>query len=114
MNTGHEGSMTTLHANSPFDLISRLETLLLISALNLSPVSARRIIASAVDLIIHLEKKATGCRTLAKICSISVPKSRFGSSATLEVKDIFSRHGMENKYDFIPEGSIGDFLNKKR
>jgi len=114
MNTGHEGSMTTLHANSPFDLISRLETLLLISALNLSPVSARRIIASAVDLIIHLEKKATGCRTLAKICSISVPKNRIGSSATLEVKDIFSRTGTENAYDFIPEGSIGDFLDKKR
>ena len=114
MNTGHEGSMTTLHANSPFDLISRLETLLLISAVNLSPVSARRIIASAVDLIIHLEKKATGHRTLAKICSISMPKNRLGSSATLEVKDIFSRAGTENTYDFIPEGSIGDFLNKKR
>jgi pilus assembly protein CpaF len=114
MNTGHEGSMTTLHANSPFDLVSRLETLLLISALNLSPVSARRIIASAVDLIIHLEKKATGCRTLAKICSVSAPKNRLGSSATLEVKDIFSRTGTENNYDFIPEGSIGDFLDKKR
>ena len=114
MNTGHEGSMTTLHANSPFDLVSRLETLLLISALNLNPVSARRIIASAVDLIIHLEKKATGCRTLAKICSISAPKNRLGSSATLEVKDIFSRTGTENVYDFIPEGSIGDFLDKKR
>ena len=114
MNTGHEGSMTTLHANSPFDLVSRLETLLLISALNLSPVSARRIIASAVDLIIHLEKKSTGCRTLAKICSISAPKNRLGSSATLEVKDIFSRTGTENAYNFIPEGSIGDFLDKKR
>lgn len=114
MNTGHEGSMTTLHANSPFDLVSRLETLLLISALNLSPVSARRIIASAVDLIIHLEKKSTGCRTLAKICSISAPKNRLGSSATLEVKDIFLRTGTENYYDFIPEGSIGDFLDKKR
>ncbi len=114
MNTGHEGSMTTLHANSPFDLVSRLETLLLISALNLSPVSARRIIASAVDLIIHLEKKATGCRTLAKICSISAPKNRLGSSATLEVNDIFSRAGTENAYDFIPEGSIADFLDKKR
>jgi pilus assembly protein CpaF len=114
MNTGHEGSMTTLHANSPFDLVSRLETLLLISAVNLSPVSARRIIASAVDLIIHLEKKATGCRTVAKICSISAPKNRLGSSATLEVKDIFSRAGTENIYDFIPEGSIADFLDKKR
>ncbi len=114
MNTGHEGSMTTLHANSPFDLVSRLETLLLISAVNLSPVSARRIIASAVDLIIHLEKKATGCRTLAKICSISTPQNRLGNSATLEVKDIFSRAGVENKYNFIPEGSIGDFFNKKR
>lgn len=114
MNTGHEGSMTTLHANSPFDLVSRLETLLLISALNLSPVSARRIIASAIDLIIHLEKKATGCRTLAKICSISAPQNRLGNSATLEVKDIFSRAGVENNYDFIPEGSIGDFFDKKR
>lgn len=114
MNTGHEGSMTTLHANSPFDLVSRLETLLLISAVNLSPVSARRIIASAIDLIIHLEKKANGCRTLAKICSISALKNKLGNSATLEVKDIFSRTGMENIYDFIPEGKIADFLNKKR
>jgi pilus assembly protein CpaF len=114
MNTGHEGSMTTLHANSPFDLVSRLETLLLISALNLSPVSARRIIASAIDLIIHLEKKANGCRTLAQICSLSAPKNRLGSNIMLEVKDIFSRAGMENNYDFIPEGKIADFLNKKR
>lgn len=114
MNTGHEGSMTTLHANSPFDLVSRLETLLLISALNLSPVSARRIIASAIDLIIHLEKKANGCRTLAKICSLSAPKNRLGSSIMLEVKDIFSRAVTENNYDFIPEGKIADFLDKKR
>ena len=41
MNTGHEGSMTTIHANSPLDLLSRLETMLLMSGINLNPVSAK-------------------------------------------------------------------------
>ncbi|MDZ7837427.1 MAG: CpaF/VirB11 family protein [Actinomycetota bacterium] len=56
MNTGHNGSLSTLHANSSVDMLSRLETLLLINNLNLTPSSVKRIIASSLDLVVHLEK----------------------------------------------------------
>lgn len=91
MNTGHEGSMTTIHANSPFDLISRLETMLLLSSVNLNYDSVRRIILSTVDLIIQLEKDAEGKR---RVTNISVPvgdKSTKGipSFKNIIAEDIF-------------------------
>lgn len=57
MNTGHNGSLSTLHANSCPDMLSRLETLLLVNNFNLTDASVKRIIASALDLVIHLEKR---------------------------------------------------------
>jgi len=56
MNTGHSGSLSTVHANSPEDVVSRLETLLLINNRNLTPDAVKRILASSLDLIIHLKK----------------------------------------------------------
>src|SRR4030065_793264 len=89
MNTGHRGSMTTVHSNSPRDMISRLETMILMSKLNLTPSTARRMIASSIDLIIHLGKLKNGKRILLKISELINKNESIGSNTILEVKDIF-------------------------
>src|SRR4030066_1791436 len=89
MNTGHDGSMTTVHANSPVDMISRLETMLLMSGVNLNPSSARRIVSSSIDLVIHLERQSDGQRALSCLSEIIAPKKSIGLNTILEIKDIY-------------------------
>jgi pilus assembly protein CpaF len=89
MNTGHSGSMTTVHSNSPKDLVSRLETMILMSRLNLNPPTARRMIASSIDMIIHLGKIENGRRVLLEISELINKNESIGGSTVLEVKDIF-------------------------
>jgi pilus assembly protein CpaF len=103
MNTGHSGSMSTLHANSPQDLISRLETLLLMAGLNLTPETAKRIQASSLDLIIHLEKLENGRKVISKISEIISKGEK-----ELEVRDIYKSW----KGNFIHTGYEPGFLNK--
>ena len=70
MNTGHSGSMTTIHANSARDSLSRLETLAMFAKVDL-PVSAiRRQIASAISVVVHLERKISGARGVAGIVEL--------------------------------------------
>ena len=85
MNTGHDGSMTTLHANSPRDTISRLETMTLMSGLDLRTKAIRQQIASAVDLIVHMERLSDGTRKIVRITE--VPRME-GDVVTLS--DIFT------------------------
>ena len=68
MNTGHDGSLTTLHANSPADALSRLEVLALMAGVDLPLNALRRQIAGAVDLIIQIERDRRGHR---RVCAIS-------------------------------------------
>jgi len=76
MNTGHDGSLTTLHANSPRDVIARLETLVLMSGVDL-PVSAiRDQVASAVDVVIHQARLADGSRRITEIVEVSGVESQ--------------------------------------
>jgi pilus assembly protein CpaF len=89
MNTGHNGSMTTVHANSPMDLISRLETMLIMSGLNLNPSSARRIIASSLNIIIHLERLNNGKRIISRISEVSSENEAIGEKSEILIKDIF-------------------------
>jgi len=70
MNTGHEGSMTTLHANSPLDALDRLEVLSLMSGVNISSEVAMRQIISALDLIIHIERLPGGSRKIMRISEL--------------------------------------------
>src|SRR5213076_1138870 len=56
MNTGHDGSLTTLHANTPRDALSRVETMVLMAGFDLPVRAIRQQVASALDLIIHLER----------------------------------------------------------
>jgi pilus assembly protein CpaF len=70
MNTGHEGSMSTAHANSPQDLISRLETLSLMSDVELPVQHVREQIASALDLVVHMSRLPDGRRTTTRISAV--------------------------------------------
>lgn len=71
MNTGHDGSMTTAHANSPRDLLSRIETMVLFSGLDLPVRAIREQIASAIDLIVFLARMGSGARKVTSITEIT-------------------------------------------
>ena len=70
MNTGHDGSMTTVHANSPRDAIARLETLSLMSGMDLPVIVIRKQIASALDLIIQQTRLKDGTRKITSITEV--------------------------------------------
>ena len=70
MNTGHDGSMTTLHANSTYDAMDRLEMLALLGNPNVTSEVARKQIISAVDLIIHMVKLSDGSRRLIQVSEV--------------------------------------------
>ncbi|MCJ7701693.1 MAG: Flp pilus assembly complex ATPase component TadA, partial [Anaerolineales bacterium] len=70
MNTGHDGSLTTLHANSPRDVISRLETMAMMAGLDMPLIAIRQQIASAVDLIVHMDRLTDGTRKVVRITEV--------------------------------------------
>jgi len=70
MNTGHDGSMTTLHANSPRDALARLETMVLMAGMDLPHRAIREQIASAIDLIVHQERMRDGVRRVVSIAEV--------------------------------------------
>jgi len=70
MNTGHEGSLPTAHANSPRDLLSRLETMALMSDVDLPVMHVREQIAGALDLIVHMTRLRDGRRAIARISAL--------------------------------------------
>lgn len=101
MNTGHEGSMSTIHANSPRDALSRLENMVLMAGFEL-PVSAiREQIASSIDFIIHITRMPDGSRKITQISEIT---GREGMVITMQ--DIFTY-----KQTSIIDGKVvGEFL----
>ncbi len=70
MNTGHEGSLSTAHANSPRDLLSRLETMALMSDVELPVLHVREQIAGALDLIVHTGRTSEGGRVVSRISAV--------------------------------------------
>jgi pilus assembly protein CpaF len=71
MNTGHEGSLSTLHANSPRDAIARLETMVLMAGIELPVVAIRDYISSAISLIVHLSRLNDGSRRVTQISEVT-------------------------------------------
>jgi pilus assembly protein CpaF len=71
MNTGHDGSMTTLHANSPRDALARLETMVLMAGMDLPHRAIREQVASAINLVIHQERMLDGVRRITSISEIT-------------------------------------------
>jgi pilus assembly protein CpaF len=70
LNTGHRGSITTVHANSTGDALSRLETMVLTAGVGLPSRAVRDQIYSAVDMLVHLERNRAGERKVAEICVV--------------------------------------------
>ncbi len=71
MNTGHDGSLTTLHANGPQDALNRLETMVLMSGLDIPIKAIREYIASAIDLVVNIERMNDGKRKVTSISELS-------------------------------------------
>jgi pilus assembly protein CpaF len=70
MNTGHDGSLTTVHANAPRDALARIETMVLMAGYDLPLRAIRQQIASALDLIVHLERMEDGSRRVTAITEV--------------------------------------------
>lgn len=70
MNTGHDGSLTTLHANGASDALNRLETMVLMSGLDIPIKAIREYITSAIDLVVNIERMNDGRRKITSICEI--------------------------------------------
>ena len=70
MNTGHDGSICTIHANSPRDVLSRLETMTLMAGMELTVRAIREQIASAIDLIVHQERMKDGTRRITHVSEV--------------------------------------------
>jgi len=93
MNTGHDGSMTTAHANSPRDAISRIETMCLMAGMDLPIRAIREQISSAVDVICQQERMRDGTR---KVTSITEVSGMEGDVITMTDIFIFEQTGVEN------------------
>jgi len=70
LNTGHEGSLTTVHANSPADALRRVETLALMAGVGLPHAAVREQVASALDLVVHQARAADGSRRVEEVCEV--------------------------------------------
>lgn len=93
MNTGHDGSLTTAHANSPRDMLSRLETMCLMAGMELPVRAIREQIASAVDVIIQQARMRDGSR---KIISLTEVQGMEGDVIVMSDIFAFEQQGMEN------------------
>jgi len=91
MNTGHDGSMTTIHANSPHDAISRMETMALMANISLSERAIRRQIASAISIVVQVSRFADGTRRLTHISEITGITSE---SVTMQDIFVFEQQGV--------------------
>lgn len=113
MNTGHDGSLTTVHANSPRDVISRLETMVMMSGMELPSKAIREQIASAVDIIIHESRLSDGSR---KVVAITEVTGLEGSQIVMQDIFAFNQTGVgENGKvlgEFKPTGAVPTWLDE--
>lgn len=100
MNTGHDGSMTTLHANSPRDAVSRIETMAMMSGLDLPLMAIRQQIASAIDLMVHMDRLSDGTRKVVRIAE--VPRME-GEVVTLSDLFRFDQTGVTSEGKILGE-----------
>ena len=93
MNTGHEGSLTTIHANTPRDALTRLETMIAMANLNLPERAVRQQIASAINLIVQINRLPDGSR---KVVSLTEVTGLEGPQITIQDIFVFKRMGVDN------------------
>jgi pilus assembly protein CpaF len=93
MNTGHDGSMTTAHSNSPRDTLSRLETMTMMAGMDLPVRAIREQVSSAIDLVVHQERLRDGTR---KVVNITEVTGMEGDVITMTDVFVFEQTGYEN------------------
>ena len=101
MNTGHDGSLTTVHANAPRDALARIETMVLMAGYDLPLRAIRNQIASALDLIIHLERMEDGSRRVTAITEVQRMESE-----VITLQEIFAFKMLEVTRDHVVKGQL--------
>ena len=113
MNTGHDGSLTTVHANSPRDVISRLETMVLMSGMDLPSRAIREQIASAVDVIIHESRMSDGTR---KVTAITEVTGLEGNQIVMQDLFAFRQTGVDGQGRILgemkPTGAVPTWIDQ--
>ena len=115
MNTGHDGSMTTCHANNPRDALSRLENMVMMAGFELPSSAIREQIASAIHLIVQQTRLPDGSRKIVKISEVT---GREGSTILLQDIFTFEQEGFDEKFHVIGHhtatGNIPRFVDELR
>ncbi|NND93207.1 MAG: Flp pilus assembly complex ATPase component TadA, partial [Granulosicoccus sp.] len=115
MNTGHDGSLTTIHANTPRDVLSRLEVLVLMAGLDLPVAAIREQVASAVDVIIQQTRFPCGSRKITRITEVVGVES-----GTVQLQNLFrfEQQGVDQERRvygrFLATGAIPTFYDELR
>ncbi len=115
MNTGHDGSLTTIHANNPRDVLSRLEVLVLMAGMELPVTAIREQVASAVDIIIQQTRFPCGSRKITRITEVVGIES-----GTVQLQDLFryDAQGVDEQQrirgEFVATGAIPNFYEELR
>jgi pilus assembly protein CpaF len=113
MNTGHDGSLTTIHANSPHDAVSRLETMVAMSDLNIPERAIRHQIVSAIDLVVQVSRLSDGKR---KVVNISEVTGMEGQIVTMQEIFLYRKRGIRENGevlgDFVPTGIRPRFADR--
>ena len=100
MNTGHDGSLTTIHANSPHDAISRLETMVAMSDLNIPERAIRHQIASAIDVIVQVSRLSDGTRKVINIAEVTGTE---GPIVTIQEIFLYRKRGVRENGEVVGE-----------
>jgi len=113
MNTGHDGSLATIHANSPRDALSRLETMVAMGSLNIPDNAIRRQIASAVDVVVQVSRLSDGTR---KVISLAEITGMEGEVVTMQDIFVYRKRGIRDSGEvlgeFIPTGIRPKFAER--
>ena len=100
MNTGHDGSLTTIHANTPRDALGRLETMVAMSNLNIPQDAMRRQISSALDLVVQVSRLSDGTR---KVISVAEVTGMEGEVVTMQDLFVFRKKGIRESGEVLGE-----------
>jgi pilus assembly protein CpaF len=115
MNTGHDGSLTTIHANSPRDALSRIETLVALAGLNISTKALRQYISSALDVVVQMTRFSDGTRRVTSLQEITGME---GETVTLQEIFRFEQTGMDSSHRirgrFVSTGVRPQFMDQLR
>ena len=113
MNTGHDGSLTTIHSNSPRDCLSRLETLVMMAGMDLPSRAIREQIAAAIHLIVQISRFSDGSRKVVQISEVTGMEK---DVITMQDIAVFKQKGLDSKGKVIGEyvftGNIPTFIHE--